>query len=99
MCNFQEFSLKKKDVPFSSFLFLSGGMYIPWLELEQPLCTMDWKAHIEDDSNKLKRTQASDAGIAKPAPESNQLTRVCLTPDPLNITEKHTSILPKPLLY
>ena len=98
MCNFQEFSLKKKDVPFF-FLFLSGGTYIPWLGLEQPLWTMYWKAYTEDDSDKLKGAQASDAGIAKTAPESNQLTRVCLTPEPLNIREKHTSILPKPLLY
>lgn len=48
MCNFQEFSLKKKDVHFSSFLFhcvndvtqFPHGMYIPWLELEQPLWTI-----------------------------------------------------------
>ena len=92
MCNFQEFSLTKKEEHFSSFLFLLGGTYIQWLELQQPLWTMYWKAHIKNDRDKVKRAQASDTGIAKPAPD-------CLTPDSLNIREKHTSILPKPLLY
>lgn len=90
MCNFQEFSLKKKDVHFSSFLFhcVNGvtqfphGTYIPWLELEQPLWTIYWKTHTENDSNKLKRAQASDTGIARPAPD-------CLTPDSEYKRETH----------
>lgn len=87
MCNFQELSLKGKDVPFSS---LSPASWNAHTMAGARAAILDHKS--SDDSNKLRRVQAPDAEIARPAPG-------CLTPDFLNVREKQTSILLKPLFY
>lgn len=53
---------------------------------EQAFWTTNWKAYVEDDGNKLQRVRAPDTGTATPAS------------DILNVREKHTSVLLKPLL-
>lgn len=51
-----------------SFSLLGEKVHTIWLELQAATFgIMCWKAHIENDRDKVKEPQASILGIAKPA--------------------------------